>query len=453
MLHSAFLQSEKSFDQNVQIALQNVGHELLKQNIEKQIVQNIDTTLGDAKNRITIKVDKNTIAGAKEIKSNINKKIIIKSEVIDQNPERNPVDSLRKSKEVNKLIESLLGVQNDQWTKNKIDRFNFEAALRKNLAKLNLPGKFEYAVKNHKGAVVKKSGGFSIEKGKIYENKLLRNALFTNSGTLLLYFNSRRFSILSKILIPLCLSILFLLVASGLFVYIFGLYKKQKQVSEARDDFINSMSHELKTPLATIGVSVENLKYKKEQSQAYLNIIEEENMRMRNYIDNILHLAQMDETEFTLNTIRTNLVDLVSDVVEKESIRAKDNGGQLKLNAPKSITMDIDPLHFKTALHNLIDNALKYNTNKPNIIIELFNEDGQVTLSISDNGQGIEKKSLSKIFDKFYRGQTGNIYNTKGTGIGLSYVKHIVEQHGGRISVKSELGIGSIFTLNFANES
>jgi signal transduction histidine kinase len=449
LLRNAFLQSEKTFDRNIQITLHNVGQELLTENKKTEIQHTVDSTFDHANHEFEVNVqhtisDDNTFKQEEDIEV-YQQKIIVKTDKSDTTPSH-ILDSLKDKQWANQYILKLISETELKWTTLSIDTFNFENSIQQNLAKLGINSSFQYAVLSNKDSTFVQSQEFS-NTGKVYRKDLYLNNIYSKSGTLLLKLPERKFSILSKILFPLVLSIIFLTIASILFFYIFGLYKRQKMVSEARDDFINSMSHELKTPLATIALSIENLKSSKDKNTPYLDIIAEENMRMLHYIDNILQLAQMDNTHFTLSKERINLCLILKDIANSESIRLKSKNGEISIKCNSNIHLDIDPIHFRNVILNLIDNAIKYNDNPPLIEIGVEQNQNTTTVTISDNGKGISENALNKVFDKFYREQKGNIYSNKGTGIGLSYVKLIVEAHGGNIAVQSELNKGSTFTI------
>lgn len=240
---------------------------------------------------------------------------------------------------------------------------------------------------------------------------------------------------------------------------------KQKKLSEIRNDFINNMTHELKTPIATIGLSSETLmnldpENAKDKLLRYASIIYKENKRLESQVERVLNVATLDRTEIKLNRTVFDVHEIIEEAAENfEFNQLEELGGtiQLELNADNPI-LNADQVHITNIVNNLVDNAIKYCDKTPEIIIFSTNLKGKISITIKDNGKGISRENLKHIFDKFYRVPTGNLHDVKGFGLGLFYVKTIIEELGGTISVKSILGKGSEFTIslpvthNFKND-
>ena len=240
---------------------------------------------------------------------------------------------------------------------------------------------------------------------------------------------------------------------------------KQKKLSEIRNDFINNMTHELKTPIATIGLSSETLmnldpENAKDKLLRYASIIYKENKRLESQVERVLNVANLDRTEIKLNRTVFDVHEIIEEAAENfEFNQLEELGGtiQLELNADNPI-LNADQVHITNIVNNLVDNAIKYCDKTPEIIIFSTNLKGKISITIKDNGKGISRENLKHIFDKFYRVPTGNLHDVKGFGLGLFYVKTIIEELGGTISVKSILGKGSEFTIslpvthNFKND-
>ncbi len=240
---------------------------------------------------------------------------------------------------------------------------------------------------------------------------------------------------------------------------------KQKKLSEIRNDFINNMTHELKTPIATIGLSSETLmnldpENAKDKLLRYASIIYKENKRLESQVERVLNVATLDRTEIKLNRTVFDVHEIIEEAAENfEFNQLEELGGtiQLELNADNPI-LNTDQVHITNIVNNLVDNAIKYCDKTPEIIIFSTNLKGKISITIKDNGKGISRENLKHIFDKFYRVPTGNLHDVKGFGLGLFYVKTIIEELGGTISVKSILGKGSEFTIslpvthNFKND-
>ena len=229
----------------------------------------------------------------------------------------------------------------------------------------------------------------------------------------------------------------------------------QKKLGEIKSDFINNMTHEFKTPLATISLAVDALKNEKvvadkEKTAYFTGIIKEENKRMNKQVETILQAALLDRQEVQLNLKKLSANELIKNAVNNISLPIHEKGGKLEinLNAIKDYVM-ADEVHFTNFVNNLLDNALKYSKEIPLIKLTTTNTGNLIRIKIEDNGIGMSKETVSRIFEKFYRAHTGNVHNVKGFGLGLSYVKTMVEAHKGTIKAESTLGKGSSFTISF----
>jgi two-component system phosphate regulon sensor histidine kinase PhoR len=227
----------------------------------------------------------------------------------------------------------------------------------------------------------------------------------------------------------------------------------QKKLSEIKSDFINNMTHEFKTPLATISLAVDALKnekvqHDKEKMQYFSGIIKEENKRMNKHVETILQAALMDKQELKLNLKPLHAHSVISGVVDNFRLQLEDKRGkiELTLNAKEDL-INADEVHFTNLVSNLIDNAIKYSKEELQIRVYTHCTHKHFIFRVEDNGIGMSKESVKRIFEKFYRAHTGNIHNVKGFGLGMSYVKTVVDAHRGRIKVDSTLGKGSVFTV------
>ena len=255
-------------------------------------------------------------------------------------------------------------------------------------------------------------------------------------------------------------AIFFTLIIITAFYITFGTLLRQKKLSEMKSDFINNMTHELKTPLATISLAVDALKNEKvvadEQKRNYFTgMIRDENKRMNRHVETILQAAQMEKQHIELDRKPVHLNQLIQKAIEHFDLQIQDKRGviAMKLDAASDIMM-VDEVHFSNIVSNLIDNAIKYSKeNHLYISITSKNIGKNFRLTIEDNGIGMSKETQRNIFEKFYRAHTGNLHNVKGFGLGLSYVKAMTEAHGGKVTVDSEPGKGSLFTLDFPMNS
>ncbi len=278
------------------------------------------------------------------------------------------------------------------------------------------------------------------------------------AGALRVFFPKKTTYLLSSVLPSLVSSFGFTSLILFCFIYTITVILRQKKISLMKTDFINNMTHEFKTPIATISLaadSINNPKIQKQPDQIkrYADIIKQENKRMLNQVEKVLNIAKLDKKDFELKITDVDLNDLINLAIEHSMLKINQRGGVLKavLGAKKPVVKG-DETHLSNVIHNLLDNANKYSANTPVISIQTRDARNGVEILISDQGIGMSKDDLKRIFEKFYRVSTGNLHDVKGFGLGLSYVKAIVEAHKGKVSVTSELGKGSTFTLFFPHE-
>jgi len=243
-----------------------------------------------------------------------------------------------------------------------------------------------------------------------------------------------------------------LMIISAFSVTVYALIR-QKKLSEIKNDFINNMTHEFKTPLATISLAVDAMRNNKviedrTRLEYFSGIIKEENKRMNKHVETILQAALMDRQEIKLNKAPLNVHDVVKEVISNYTLQLQEKEGriELDLNATNDL-INGDQVHFRNLISNLVDNAVKYS--KENLVLKISsnNSGNNFVMRLEDNGIGMSKETVRRIFEKFYRAHTGNLHNVKGFGLGLSYVKTIIDAHDGRIKVESSPGKGSSFTL------
>lgn len=232
---------------------------------------------------------------------------------------------------------------------------------------------------------------------------------------------------------------------------------RQKKLGEIKNDFINNMTHEFKTPIATISLAVDAMRNEKvlqdrEKLSYFSNIIKEENKRMNRQVETILKASQLEKQEVELNLKPVNVHEVIKDVVENFALQLQDKQGkaELLLNASNDL-IEADEVHLSNLVNNLFDNALKYSKENVPPFVKLTTQSNgkKFTMRIEDNGIGMNRETLKRIFERFYRAHTGNIHNVKGFGLGLSYVKTMVEAHDGEIKADSTLGKGSSFIIEF----
>ena len=286
-----------------------------------------------------------------------------------------------------------------------------------------------------------------------YFANLFPNDVFNHNDQLLLGMNGKISYILISIWPMLLSSLLFSLIIILGFAYTLFTILKQKRLADVKNDFINNMTHEFKTPIATISIANQAIRdpriHNNEEKLKYYNdVISDENERMLKHVEHVLQMAQIDKGELKLRKEHIDMHDVIHRAINKVMLQVEHRGGKINalLNANYCVVYG-DGNHLLNAVINLLDNANKYTFETPVITITTQNEENKIIISVNDNGIGISKESQKKIFETFYRVQTGNIHDVKGFGLGLSYVKAIVESHYGEISVISDLAKGSNFVI------
>ncbi len=327
-----------------------------------------------------------------------------------------------------------------------------DSAFRTNNIKFN----YEMAIIDQDQNAIYKTDGFkfSHSKRETFSKVLFPHTQFNlNKYYLLLYFdkeNSNLFNYLPSLAISTIVFTTILLLVAVITIF---LIFRQKRISELKTHFVNNVSHELKTPIATIQLATEMLMDKSlpqnpERIKDIASIIKRENQRMRFNIEKILQTSVVERGRLRFNLQHHKAHTLLEKIIKNFEVQVKQKNGLIISNFfAKDDTIIVDETHFTNVITNLLENALKYNEGEPVIEVETYNEGNYLAIAIQDNGIGIPKKEQKKIFEQFYRVHNGDVHNYKSFGLGLNYVKKIVEEHGGRITVDSEPGQGSTFTI------
>lgn len=335
----------------------------------------------------------------------------------------------------------------------EIDASLLEFLLRSEFEKRNIQADFEYGIYDctHEKMVYGNYVKLSDNVSKREQNPNLPK--WVNAGYYFgVQFPNREAQILNQMGIW-SFSSAVLLIVIIFFGYTLFVILKQKRLSEIQKDFINNMTHEFKTPISTIAVSTEVLKdtsivQQPERLHQYATIIENENKRLKQHVERVLQMASLDKEDVGLKKETINLHEVIEDVVNSMLIALNEKEGTIQLHLDAlSPEIKADRHHLTNVIFNLVDNAIKYCTEKPEVTITTAQQPNGIRLTIQDNGIGISEENKKRIFQKFYRVPTGNIHDVKGFGLGLHYVKQIVEAHRGRITVNSQPGNGCIFTL------
>ncbi len=336
----------------------------------------------------------------------------------------------------------------------RIHQDELEEAIKNTLVEKGIDLAFEYAVIKWNNEPAFQSDDYSAEsENDYYRVQLFPDDIFTSSNYLSVYFPQKKnflfksfgFMIFSSVFLTLAITMAF----SFTILYVF----RQKKLTEIRNDFVSNMTHELKTPISTISLASQmlgdtSLSPDLKNIDQISRVISDESRRLGYQVEKVLQMAVFDRGQVKLRLKETDLHELIRNVAENYSLQVKSRGGIIttSLEADRFV-LDIDPVHITNVLTNLVDNALKYCSRDPEIKISTRNSKQFFEISVRDNGIGIGKQDQKRIFEKFYRVPTGNIHTVKGFGLGLSYVKKIMEEHKGTIDVESLLYEGSTFII------
>lgn len=375
----------------------------------------------------------------KQIKEEIHAEFLAKQSVV-----------IMSSRTKEDYLERYFTVQGS-FTKDELHAL-IERILRQN----DIKQPFEFAVINIFKYPVFESAGFKeTDLLTAFSTSLASGNSSLNQETLYLSIPEDKNVIIREMWWMIVASIVFTTIIILAFLLTVRTMFTQKNLSEIKSDFINNMTHELKTPLATISLAIDALTNEKvihdaEKIKIYSAMIKEENKRMNKQVEKILQAARLEKEEIKLNLQRLDAHTIITKVADTLALQIQEKNGSLKLllNATNSF-IEADEVHFSNIIFNLLDNALKYANGVPHIQVETLQGNDMLNIKIRDNGIGMDRETQTRIFEKFYRAHTGNIHNVKGFGLGLSYVKAIVEAHEGKIKVESAPGKGSTFTVSF----
>jgi two-component system phosphate regulon sensor histidine kinase PhoR len=341
----------------------------------------------------------------------------------------------------------------------RIDIVFLDSIIAHEIKQDELPSDFEFLIVKEDGSPIRYKHPTSNYKVNLDTTKVAHINLFPGNFldeqlNIYIDFPTKKSFVVKEIFGMLTISLGLVILIIVALSFMFRTIITQKKLSEMRNDFINNMTHEFKTPISTISLACEAMGDKEmmggdlTHSATFVKMIDDENKRLGVLVERILQTAILDRGELKMKFETINLTELVKEVCEHAIFRLQSVNGELNENiADENIFIVGDRMHTTSVVSNLIDNAIKYSKENPSILVSLKKEGARATLSIKDHGIGISKEHISKIFDKLYRIPTGNLHNVKGFGLGLSYVKSIVELNGWNIEVKSKPNEGSEFTL------
>ncbi len=361
----------------------------------------------------------------------------------------------KRANMVNEIFEEIVNV--DLYGRSdEIDTLALDSLLRQQLKDKGIGASFEYGIfdpfmnayyldteNEHLDGVLASEHRVNLTPGNV----------FSQPRFLSIFFPDQNKYLLRTMWLLLTISAMFILVIIFSFSFTVSTIIRQKKVSEIKNDFINNMTHELKTPISTISLACQalhdpDLKSKEGVVDNYINVIADENKRLAMVVENVLRTAVMDKGELKLKLVGLDVHEVVEQVLQNMKIQMERKGGQFITDLKATeIMVQADRVHLTNVIYNLVDNALKYTEKIPVIKVGTRNEANGIVIYTEDNGIGISKENQKKIFEKLFRVPTGNIHNVKGFGLGLSYVKAIIDKHNGHVKVKSEPGKGSRFEL------
>jgi len=325
--------------------------------------------------------------------------------------------------------------------------------IKKELEEHGVETKFEFGIYSNNLATKIKSNEFKYDKDATYSIPVFIDNEGSTKYELLVTFPLKKKFLLSELVSITVLSIIFTLIILIAYSSALNQLIRQRQISEIKNDFINNMTHEFKTPIATINLALDAIKNPKiiddkEKVLRYLQMIKDENKRMHAQVENVLRISKLEKKELDIVKEPHNIHEIIEDAIEHVNLILADREGTIisHFNALRN-TVLINDVHFTNVIVNILENAIKYSPNVPEIEICTENIKDMIIIKIKDKGLGMSKAAQKRIFEKFYREHTGDIHNVKGHGLGLSYVKRIVDDHNGQVYVESEKGKGSTFII------
>ncbi len=354
------------------------------------------------------------------------------------------------------LLQEMIGrliINPEQDIRDRVDFDDITQKVRQELDQRGILLDFELSIRSGQSGTLWETTGFSSQQGR---NKFMIQ-LFPNDplpqNQLIMYclheeqYKVRQMGILG--ILSIAFTTLLIIISTSTFIY----YGRQKKMSEIRQDFMNNITHELKTPISTISLASQMLADKSISNQQkntdnLAKIVSDESNRLRTLVEKVLEVALFEKSKIKLNPTKQDIHDILDNMSENYYLRIDNANGRIEKDyqATYHVAM-IDEIHFSNAISNLLDNAIKYTKGVPVIKIGTYNIADGICIAVADNGIGISKENLKRIYDRFYRVSSGDVHDVKGYGLGLSYLKMVIEEHNGNIKVDSQVNKGTKFTI------
>ena len=355
---------------------------------------------------------------------------------------------------LDEVVYNILRTSSDKPLKERINFKQLDHFLKAELLNNGIDIPYHFSVTDRDGKEVYRCSVYAYDSEKIYSRLLFENDPPAKRGFVNIFFPTLDNYIFSSVrfMIP---SIIFTLVLLVTFIFTIYIIFRQKKLTEIKNDFINNMTHEFKTPISTISLAAQMLNDPAVGKSPAMfkhisGVINDETKRLRFQVEKVLQMSMFERQKATLKMKEVDANELINGVINTFRLKVEKYNGTLdaELNAEDPIVY-VDEMHFTNVIFNLLDNAVKYKKPEGDLKLKVrtWNESGKLHISIEDNGIGIKKENLKKIFDKFYRVHTGNLHDVKGFGLGLAYVKKIITDHKGTIRAESELNVGTRFII------